>query len=266
MVLAMTLAPRVHARSGPAASPSAEGMPATETEASSPSPSPSPTEPTHVPMYLMVRVDLGESDAEVEPVVRKRVRERLNGLGLRDERGAARELTVTVRWADAEAGGSESYVVDYEFATLAARMPKKLGSEVCDRCGMGELLAMLDRDIAKLRPQLVASFEVPLPTVAAVPASNSSELLAKARPAPLSTLGKVGVGATVVGAMGVIAGVVLVSIPEKSRIDPNNPAQLEITRYWKPGVPVLSVGLGVVIAGVVMLAVDRARARGRRRR
>lgn len=250
---------RASVTAAPAAAAAGAATSATQSEPASAS---AAMEPSSVPMYLMVHVDLGDSDAEVEPVVRKRVRERLHALGLREQRGAARELTVTVRWADAgaDAAGSESYAVDYAFVTLADEAPRKLGSEVCDRCGMGELLAMLDRDIAKLRPELVAPVEVPAPTVAAEPPEPSR----KRRAAPLSTLGKVGIGVSAAGALGVIVGGILLGTPDKSRVDPNNPAQLEIKRYGESGAAFLAVGLGVLVAGVVMLAVDRARARRRR--
>jgi hypothetical protein len=216
-------------------------------------------------MYLLVHVDLGESDAEVEPLVRQRVRERLHAVGLREERGAVRELTVTVRWADAETGASESYAVDYAFATLAEGTPKTLASEVCDRCGMGELLAMLDRDIARLRPQLVAPVEVPPPAVAATPGTDDAVPRSKLRRVPLATLGKVGVGVMVAGALGVIAGGALLGVPTKQRVDPDNPQFLERTSYRIPGIVVLGVGAGVLVAGVAMLVVDRVHARRARR-
>jgi hypothetical protein len=261
MALAMMRAPGVHAHGSVTLAPSADPTPAPEKEAPSAS---AATGPARVPMFLVVRVELGESDAEVAPVVRQRVRERLHGLGLIETRGAARELMVKVRWADADAGASESYVVDYEFATMAELKPRVLGSEVCERCGMGELLAMLDRDIAKLRPELVAPVEVPAPTVAATPVRDSLEPPPKRRAAPLSTLGKVGIGVSAAGALGVIAGGILLGTPDKSRVDPNNPQRLEIKRYGESGAAFLGVGLGVLVAGVVMLAVDRARARRRR--
>lgn len=261
MTVAMSLpsAGQAHASSAPAAVSSSASTPATGAE-----PAP-PSEPSRVSMYLLVHVDLGESDAEVEPLVRQRVRERLHALGLREERGAVRELTVTVRWADADTGGSESYAVDYEFATLAEGTPKILASGVCERCGMGELLAMLDRDIAKLRPQLVAPVEVPPPTVAATPTTDDAMPPSKRRRVPLATLGKVGVGVTVAGALGVIAGGALLGVPTKERVDPDNTQYRERTSYRTPGIAVLGVGAGVLVAGVAMLVVDRVHARRVRR-
>lgn len=246
-----------------AAVPSSVSTPATEAE-------PAPTsEPSRVSMYLLVHVDLGESDAEVEPLVRQRVRERLHALGLREERGAVRELTVTVRWADADTGASESYAVDYAFATLAEGTPKALASEVCERCGMGELLAMLDRDIGKLRPQLVAPHDVPPPTATATsahePADDDAVPPSDRRRPPLATLGKVGVGVAVAGALGMIAGGVLLGFRTKERVDPDNALYLERTSYRMPGIVVLGIGAGVLVAGVAILVVDRVHARRGRR-
>jgi cytochrome c biogenesis factor len=46
-------------------------------------------------------------------------------------------------------------------------------------------------------------------------------------------------------------------------VQPDNALFLEVTSYRKPAIAVLSIGAALLVAGVVMVAVDRAR--GRRR-
>lgn len=54
-----------------------------------------------VALLMVVRTELGETDATAAPLVRKQVRERLHAQGFREVRGAERGLTVVVRWANA---------------------------------------------------------------------------------------------------------------------------------------------------------------------
>jgi hypothetical protein len=54
---------------------------------------------------------------------------------------------------------------------------------------------------------------------------------------------------------------VLLATPTTERVQPDNPLFLEVTSYRKPAIAALSIGVAVLVAGVVMLAVDRARAR-----
>lgn len=219
-----------------------------------------------VAMVINVETKLGEQDAFVGPQLRAGVRERLTTLRLREQAAASRELTIIVRWADHDGQPApDVYAIDYELATSAAPgQPRALLSTECERCGLSDLLDAIERDIGKLRPQLTAPVEVPTvepppPVVSSSPQPPDDG--AKRRRAPLSTVGKAGVGLTASGGVGLIAGAVLLAIPTKERVPPDEYEIIETTSYRKPGIATLSIGAALLVAGIVMVAVDRTRAR-----
>lgn len=219
-----------------------------------------------VPMVINVDTKLGEQDEFVGPQLRAGVRERLTARGFREQPGAARELTVVVRWSERAAQDApEIYAIDYEFATLAAPGERRtLLSVDCERCGLSDLLDAVDRDVAKLRPELTAPVVVPNPEpplpVASTTADGADDRSMRRR-APLSAVGKAGVGLIAGGGAGLVAGAVLFATPTRERVKPGNNEVLEVTSYRTPAIAALSIGTALLVAGVVMVAVDRARLR-----
>lgn len=257
IVVAQLFAGRVHAELGP---PPQERTVAAATDPASSS--------ADVPMVINVDTKLGEQDEFVGPQLRAGVRERLTARGFREQPGAARELTVVVRWSERAAKDApEIYAIDYDFATLAAPGERRtLLSVECERCGLSDLLDAVDRDVAKLRPELTAPVVVPQPEPPPPVVSsttNGADDQSMRRRAPLSAVGKAGVGVIAGGAAGFVAGAVLFATPTRERVKPGNNEILEVTSYRKPAIAALSIGAALLVAGVVMVAVDRARARRR---
>jgi hypothetical protein len=257
-VVAQLFASRSHAGSG-AAEDEATAAPTTEPASSTP-------DVLDVPIVITVDTKLGEQDEFVGPQLRAGVRERLTARGFHEERTAPRELTIVVRWSERAAKDApEIYAIDYQFATLAdAGKRRTLLSVECERCGLSDLLDAVERDVGKLRPELAAPVEVPEaepppPVVSSAPAGRDDR--SNGRRAPLSSLGKAGIGVTASGVAVLVAGAVLLATPTTERVQPDNPLFLEVTSYRKPAIAALSIGVAVLVAGVVMLAVDRARAR-----
>jgi hypothetical protein len=75
----------------------------------------------------------------------------------------------------------------------------------------------------------------------------------------LGALGKTGAALIALGATGAGVGAVLVALPPK--VDQDDP--LYETTYRPPGIATLAAGAAVLVSGVVMLVVDRRRARTR---
>jgi len=76
----------------------------------------------------------------------------------------------------------------------------------------------------------------------------------------LGVLGKAGAALVALGAAGAGVGVVFVALPPV--VDQNDP--LYETTYRPPGIGTLAAGAAVLVGGVVMLVVDRRRARTRK--
>jgi hypothetical protein len=254
-VVAQFFASRSHAGAGPA---EREPTVAAATAPTSTTPD--------VPMAIDVDTKLGEQDEFVGPQLRAGVRERLIARGYREEPAAPRKLTIVVRWSERAAKDApEIYAIDYQFATLAAPGERRtLLSVDCDRCGLSDLLDAVERDVAKLRPELTAPVVVPQPEPPPPVVSSTSggtDDRSMRRRAPLSAVGKAGVGVIAGGAAGLVAGAVLFATPTTERVQPDNALFLEVTSYRKPAIAVLSIGAALLVAGVVMVAVDRARGR-----
>lgn len=254
-VVAQLFASRSHAGAGP-----------TEREPTvAAATAPTSTTPD-VPMAINVDTKLGEQDEFVGPQLRAGVRERLTARGYREEPAAPRKLTIVVRWSERAAKDApEIYAIDYQFATLAAPGERRtLLSVDCNRCGLSELLDAVERDVAKLRPELTAAVVVPLPEppppVVSTAPHGPDDRNARRIP-PLSPVGKAGVGVTVAGAAGLVAAAVLFATPTKERVNAHNEEILDVTSYREPAIAVVSIGAALLVAGVVMIAVDRARAR-----
>lgn len=125
----------------------------------------------------------------------------------------------------------------------------------CPVCTEGELLEQVEAAIERVAARVpdVARQSTPAPAPAITPDVDDSSQ----RRAPLGALGKAGIGVSVLGALGVVAGAVVATRPPKR----GDGVEGDETQYDKPGIAVLAVGCGVLVAGLVMIAVDRRRAK-----
>ncbi len=160
-----------------------------------------------------------------DPRIRIRIEAKADGSGYRCRYGAYR--------GDAVIAGSD-------------------GVSVCELCTQAELVDHVEAAIERVVPRLPV--EVPVPVPAPTPAPRTPDTSR----APWGVLGKTGIGVTGAGMIGVVAGAVLVSRPTGIR---DSGIDRQQTDYRTPGIVVLSIGLGVAVAGVALILVDRYRAR-----
>ncbi len=78
---------------------------------------------------------------------------------------------------------------------------------------------------------------------------------------PLGRLGKAGIGLMVGGAAVLVGGAVLTAMGEKEDSAPGNPQRLDAKDFRPPGYALLGVGGAVLVTGVLLLAVDRIKAK-----
>ena len=127
------------------------------------------------------------------------------------------------------------------------------GVSLCKLCTEAELVDHVEAAIDRVVPQLPVRGGVDVPPPRVEPA-------APRRSAPLTSVGKAGLGVLVAGVAIGIAGAIVISRPTKVK-DPE--LALERTSYRTPGIAVLSVGLAALLVGGALLVVDRVRARRR---
>ncbi len=211
-------------------------------------------EPTSI--VLTVSSNLGSEDGgAVESVVRETVVRRLQLHGLAvGERGDARML-VEIGWVDAAKDG---YALRY-VATIPGQ-PESERTSRCPRCGSDELVALIQQDVDRLRPELEVK-AAPPPMPAPVP-------LTPPPPSPPSRrLGAMGIAGVVTLAAGfgaTVPGIVLAAVGDRTRVDPESPVRLEVTSRRTPGLVLVGVGVATMIVGAVLLGVDQRRRRQRR--
>ncbi|MCB9570112.1 MAG: hypothetical protein H6710_23380 [Myxococcales bacterium] len=217
------------------------------------------------------------------PIIQERIRERV-GVKLREaEILPARaldepRLEITLRPGDA---GEFSFA--YELRLLVGdprRIPVKHHGE-CASCTEGELVERLVAAVDQLLPELrehstlapASATEPTDPEAGAAPLEGPAEVEGPAPPEPvdvdpgpapprLGPLGKAGLAAISVGAAAAVLGVVLALRPPTPLED--RPLYVRNTR--PPGLAVAISGGGLLVGGVTLMLVDRARRRGRDRR
>ncbi len=132
-------------------------------------------------------------------------------------------------------------------------------------CTLEELRVQIDRGVVALLPVLggkpadaaAGAGAAPPPDAGASPAAER-----KGKRRPLGRLGVAGVVILPVGLATVAVGAVLLGSPRKLDTAPGDlEGTGELTDLRPPGFAVLGVGIGVAIAGIALLAVDRTRAR-----
>lgn len=129
-------------------------------------------------------------------------------------------------------------------------IPSSDGVSLCKLCTEAELVDHVEAAIDRVVPKLPA--EPPAPRVTPTPPTTPT------RRAPLSSLGKAGIGVAVTGVAATIVGAVVVSRPTQTR---DSGVEREQTDFRRPGIAVLGIGLAAMVAGLALVAVDRHRAK-----
>lgn len=164
-----------------------------------------------------------------------------------------------------EVGGK---VAAYDFVVGVQQDGKWIGEPTkrhCE-CGAQELVDRMREDVVAVAPSLrVVAETVPPPVATAEPPAASTPTNQTDRPPARQKMRPLGItGATFIGVGGAMAltGLALVVVGKRDR-DGLRAADRGDVNFQRPGIVVLSVGVGAVIAGAVMLGVERSRARRR---
>lgn len=242
------------------ASPTVVPVPAS----AAPAGAPTATEPR----YATVEIDTSDVGEE-GPVIKRRTRERTDVVLRAANVLPGRTSDDPLIHVDIdELTGSEP---GYQCEVWISRADVVLGERrrvECTLCTETEIVERVETTVSELVAQLDVLLEVqpepdeplgepdePEPTTA--PASGSPAT--DAGRAPLGALGKTGIALIAMGIAGAGVGAVLVALPPK--VDQDDP--LYETTYRPPGVGTLAAGAAVLVTGVVLLVVDRRRARSR---
>lgn len=147
------------------------------------------------------------------------------------------------------------------------------GASVCRLCTEDELLEHVDAAIERGISQLPPVSTTPVPAVGPTdPVAPTTDVPPRTvddpprpRRAPLGTLGKAGVGVLAVGVGALVPGIVLAVLPDKVGIVGGNELDKRTISTRIPGIALAAGGGAAIIAGAVLLAVDRKRARSQAR-
>lgn len=239
-----------------------------------------PATVTAAPLPRHASVSIDTSDVGDEgPIIKRRIQERtdvaLRGEGVLPARPQTGDPIVHVD-VDALDGPEPGYA--FEMWVTSGQQPLGERRRVeCTLCTETEIVTRVETDLLEhlQSMEFAADDETsPMPDGPAVePAAVEPEPVAvedpvvadpegpvedgRGRPRRLGRLGAAGVGLMAVGVTGLGVGAVLVALPP--RVDPENPLFETTTR--PPGFVALGVGAAALVSGVIMLAVDRRRAR-----
>lgn len=213
---------------------------------------PAPQAETGAPLRaeLVIEAELGDASAVVVERVRVRGEARLRQREVLPARDAS---DPQIRIRIEPLGDEPGYRCHYGAYDGAGVIAQSDGVSLCKLCTEAELVDHVEAAIDRVVPKLAAR------TVDVVPPPRVDPK-ASPRAAPLSSLGKAGIGVLIGGVVASVAGAVVLSRPTVVKDDE---LTRERTSYRNPGIAVLSVGLAVLVAGATMLAVDRHRARRR---
>jgi hypothetical protein len=217
---------------------------------------------TVTPRYASVVVD-ATATGDVGPVLRRRVQERADVLLRRNDVLPARNpddttVSVTVHEATGKDPG-------FEFTLAVTSSGARVGDVIsakCELCTESELVdaveSKLEGVIAELEP----------PKAAEAPADDPVAPLTRQQDPPVDQdrrkIGGKGIAGAVLlagGAAGIIVGGTLAALPDKPKVD--EPLFEKTTK--PPGFALLGVGVGLAIAGGVLIAVDLTQRKKKRR-
>lgn len=221
------------------------------------------------PRHASVEIDTSEVGEE-GPVIMRRTRERtdvvLRAAGVLPGRPDAADPVIYVDVN--ELTGAEP---GYECEVWISHLGKVVGERrrvECTLCTESEIVQRVEATVSELVPLLPTDAEAeptdPTPTETTPPTETegsdpSTTPTDGERRKGLGGMGKAGVALIAVGVAGAAAGAVMVALPPK--VDQDDP-RYEVT-YRPPGIATLAAGGAALVTGIVLLVVDRRRARPR---
>lgn len=171
------------------------------------------------------------------------------------------QIIVRVREAESKAGG-------YHFDVYAKRGDDKLEetevSRECVGCLESDVVAQVTEAIERCLPALRSTQPRAEPAPAPIdePGPPRAAVGADDGPGGLSPMGKAGIGVLVAGGVAAVVGVVFAVRGEAFDTEPGAATQSG-RDFRPPGFGLIGGGLAAVIAGAVLVGVDRKRQRGR---
>lgn len=207
---------------------------------------------------LVVEADLGDGSDVIVDRVRVRGdallrgREVLPGRGEQDPR-----LVVRI----APIGETPGYTCTVSILDGSGALVGTEATTKCEMCTERELVDHVEKAIDAAVPSLPA--QAPDPATTQSPTTTTTAITPTQQDDTrrgLSPIGKAGIGVAVVGLAGAVAGAVLLTRPPK---DVDMELETERTSFRTPGIGVLAGGAAVLVVGIALIAVDRARAKKR---
>lgn len=227
---------------------------------------------TSEPRHASVEIDTSDIGEE-GPVIKRRTRERtdvvLRAAGVLPARPDAGDPVIFVD-VNELTGASPGYECEVWISHLGRVVGERRRVE-CTLCTESEIVQRVESTVGELVPLLPAEAEAeaeptdPPPTEETTPPTETSgsdpttTTETDGDRKGLGGMGKAGIGLIAVGVAGAAAGAVMVALPPK--VDQDDPLY-EIT-YRPPGYATLAVGGAALVTGIVLLVVDRRRARTR---
>jgi hypothetical protein len=231
-----------------------------------------PQQASTQPRHASVEIDTSDVGEE-GPVIKRRTRERadvvLRAAGVLPGRTDAGDPVIFVDVDELE-GPEPGYQcevwISYEGKVLGERRrvecPLCTESEIVQRVEttMSELITLLPTE-GDVEPTDSSPTDVTPPTDTETDGSTTTTTTPTDddRPKGLGGMGKAGIALIAVGVAGAAAGAVMVALPAK--VDPDDP--LFETTYRPPGIATMAAGGATLVTGIVLLVIDRRRARTR---
>lgn len=164
-------------------------------------------------------------------------------------------VAVSVRWYEGAAGDIRvEYIVGGAAAADGSRPTPQSFVRRCETCDAAMLVAKVRAEIGRV----LRDVEPPPPAVAPAPIPVARPTPPPRR-APLSRIGWAGVGLSSVAVIPLAAGIAL-TLRGKQEVG-RDTIRIEYKNYRPAGLALLGTAAGLVVTGVILVAVDRARAR-----
>jgi hypothetical protein len=209
---------------------------------------------------LVIEVELGEGSAVIADRVRKRADELLRKREVQPSRGA-QDPRLVVRITPVS--GTPGYDCSVSLHDTKGPIPNTELTTACNMCTEGELIDHVEKAIDGVIPQIpVETAPPPDPKVDpdTTPTTTAITPDTEPRDRSLTPIGKAGIGVAALGLAGAVAGAVVMTRPTK---EVDDELETDRTEYRVPGIAVLAGGLGVLVVGIALIAVDRARVKKR---
>jgi len=208
-----------------------------------------------------------EDRAPFEEALVDAVRRGVGAAGVVEQAEAPARLVVELAWEDER---RIDYVGTIEVRRVDApeAEPLVIRGFGCEMCGAGDLFGRVESEVALALAAVdwaAAAPVPPKPGVAAVghalPADDADPVRRRPR---LHRLSAAGLGVAGLGVVSGVVGAVLWAREDRIELRPEDPEGPVWKRsYRPPGIALVATGVGAVLAGATLVAVDLARARRR---